>query len=189
MYIYSVRAYVRFPTRSEKEPVIENDRITLTIFPCNRDFVAATSIMQIESMLFSTLLSGHHFYRWKRSSNDFFIGVTRATEPSRSFPDKFPPTRSFGGHLSNSAGTTRKRIFRKSSRDGVPRVILGRHYEAHQLFPCCHLQWPAQNEGGTDLRVSRTIITQAERHAVARFMGHIMARHLNDYLLLNVNGL
>lgn len=57
--IYSVRASVRFPMRSKKEPVIENDRITLTVFPRNRDFVAATSIMQIESMLFSTLLSGH----------------------------------------------------------------------------------------------------------------------------------
>lgn len=116
-----------------------------------------------------------------------FIG-TRATERSRSFPEKFPPTRGLATYRIGQEPRG-KRMFRKSSRDGVPRVIRGRHYETHQLFPCCHLQWPAQNEGGTDLRVSRTIITQAERHAVARFMGYIMARHLNDYLLLNVNGL
>lgn len=36
---------------------------------------------------------------------------------------------------------------------------------AWQLFPwCCHLLHPVQNEGGTDLRISRTIITQLERH-------------------------
>lgn len=76
------------------------------------------------------------------------------------------------------------------AREMACRVIRGRNPgDAHQLFPCCHLQWPAQNQGGTDLRVSRTIITQAERHAATRFMAHIMARHLNDYLLLNVNGL
>lgn len=34
-----------------------------------------------------------------------------------------------------------------------------------QLFSwCCHLLHPARDEGGTDLRMSRTIITQLERH-------------------------
>lgn len=168
--------------RSKKEPVIENDRITF--FPVIVISSLPRPLCKLNrcySRLFYLVT-----YRRKRSSNDFYWHTCHRTFPK--FSGEVPANTKFG-HLSNSAGTTRKRMFRKNSRDGVPRVIRGRHYETHQLFPCCHLQWPAQNEGGTDLRVSRTIITQAERHAVARFMGHIMARHLNDYLLLNVNGL
>lgn len=41
-----------------------------------------------------------------------------------------------------------------------------------QLFPwCCHLLHPVRDEGGTDLRMSRTIITQLERHGCRQIYG------------------
>lgn len=153
-------------------------------FFCNRDFVAAASIMQIESTLFSTTLSRHlSMGTIAKQFLTLHVASRSLAKFSAGFPPKMIPATYRIRQEPRGNGCSGK------VREMACRVIRGRGGGACQLFPCCHLQWPVQSEGGTDLRVSRIIITQAERHAARRFMGHIMARHLNDYLLLNVNGL
>lgn len=185
MYIYSVRsAIVWSPCDSKKrEPVIGDDRVTLIIF-----FFPVIVILSLPRPLCK--LNRHYSrpsylatYRWERPLKNLHVASRSLAKFSAGFPPKMIPATYRIRQEPRGNGCSGK------VREMACRVIRGRGGGVCQLFPCCHLQWPVQSEGGTDLRVSRIIITQAERHAARRFMGHIMARHLNDYLLLNVNGL